>query len=225
MADLSLLEDVLGHQFADKQLLKLALTHRSAGANNNERLEFLGDSVVNHLVAEALFLRFPKAREGIMSRMRASLVCGETLADIARQLAVGDYLTLGSGERKSGGHQRESILADTLEALVGAVLLDSNLDTCRACLLNWFDDRLQHLSLETEGKDAKTRLQEYLQSCGQKLPQYQLLSTSGSDHARDFTVTCTVTGLPEPVTGIGSSRRKAEQCAANNALAALNTNG
>ena len=134
MSETARLERALGHQFADPALLQLALTHRSSGGTNNERLEFLGDSVVNHIIAEELYRRFPRAREGEMSRMRAALVCGETLADVARELSLGDYIHLGRGERKSGGHRRGSILADAFEAVIGAVLLDSGLDACRQCV-------------------------------------------------------------------------------------------
>ena len=156
------LQQVLGYQFRDSGLLDLALTHCSAGGQNNERLEFLGDSIVNHIIAEALFLRFPASREGEMSRMRASLVKGDTLAEVALELELGDHLRLGSGERKSGGHRRASILADAFEAVVGAILLDSDVEQCRQCVLGWFDARLQQLSTGTVEKDAKTQLQEYL---------------------------------------------------------------
>ena len=170
MADTAALERALDYEFSDPGLLTTALTHRSAGSRNNERLEFLGDSIVNHIVAEALYQRFPAAREGDMSRMRASLVKGETLADMAREMDVGEHLLLGPGERKSGGYRRSSILADTLEALAGAILLDAGYERCRTCVLRWFDQRLQKLSSGSTDKEAKTRLQEYLQGRGNPLP-------------------------------------------------------
>ena len=165
-SSLEKLQLTLGYQFANPDLLSLALTHRSMSQLNYERLEFLGDSIVNHIVAEALYQRFPAAREGDMSRMRASLVKGETLAEVAREMDVGEHLLLGPGERKSGGYRRSSILADTLEALAGAILLDAGYERCRTCVLRWFDQRLQKLSSGATDKDAKTRLQEYLQGRG-----------------------------------------------------------
>jgi len=215
------LQQALGYTFNDRSLLELALTHRSAGRSNNERLEFLGDSIVNHVIAEALFAKFPEAREGSLSRMRASLVRGETLAGIGRELNLGDYLVLGSGERKSGGHRRGSILADTVEAIAGAILLDADVQVCRACLLTWFHGRLDDITLEDDGKDAKTRLQEYLQGRGQGLPDYELLSVSGEDHQQQFRVACVIESAGLRIEGEGSSRRKAEQSAADAALERL----
>ena len=190
MEDTARLQQVLGYQFRDSDLLDLALTHCSAGGQNNERLEFLGDSIVNHIIAEALFLRFPASREGEMSRMRASLVKGDTLAEVALELELGDHLRLGSGERKTGGHRRASILADAFEAVVGAILLDSDVEQCRQCVLGWFDARLQQLSTGTVEKDAKTQLQEYLQGRSNPLPVYELLSVQGEDHTQQFQVAC-----------------------------------
>ena len=155
MEHIERLQRVLGYQFHNPDLLNLALTHSSAGAKNNERLEFLGDSIVNHIIAEALFQLFPAAREGEMTRMRASLVKGDTLAEVAMELELGEYLRLGSGERKSGGHRRASILADAFEAVVGAILLDSDVEQCRQCVLVWFDARLQQLSTGTVEKGRK----------------------------------------------------------------------
>jgi ribonuclease-3 len=221
MTDAMRLQRALGYEFSDPNLLALALTHRSAGANNNERLEFLGDSIVNHIIAEALFLRFPQAREGEMSRMRASLVNGDTLAEVAKELQVGDYLQLGSGERKSGGHRRSSILADTFEAIVGAILLDSDVERCRLCVLTWFASRLEHLTVEAADKDPKTRLQEYVQGRNNPLPNYVLLSVEGDDHAQQFHVICRLQEPAVSAKGVGSSRRKAEQEAAAMALQEL----
>jgi ribonuclease-3 len=215
------LQQALGYEFSDPGLLALALTHRSAIGSNNERLEFLGDSIVNHIVAEALYRRFDTAREGEMSRMRAALVKGETLAAVATDLGIGEYLRLGPGERKSGGHRRASILADALEATIGAILLDSDVETCRACVLRWFASRLDELSLEEVEKDPKTRLQEYLQGRQQPLPDYQLLRVEGEDHDQKFHIACRLSEPAIVFEGSGSTRRKAEQAAAGNALERL----
>jgi ribonuclease-3 len=225
MAEIARLQRALGYQFRDPALLTLALTHCSAGGHNNERLEFLGDSIVNHIIAEALYQRFPDAREGEMSRMRASLVRGETLAEVAIELQLGDYLLLGSGERKSGGHRRGSILADAFEAVVGAILLDSDAKECRRCVLAWFAPRLQQLSVSTTDKDAKTRLQEYLQGHNYPLPEYDLLSVHGDDHAQQFHVACRLRKPNLVAEGEGGSRRKAEQDAATSALKRLSDYG
>ena len=225
MADIARLQKVLGYQFDNVELLQLALTHCSAGNQNNERLEFLGDSILNHIVAEALYLRYPSANEGEMSRMRASLVKGETLAEIARDLTLGDFLVLGVGERKSGGHRRNSILADTLEAIIGAILLDSDVERCRGTVLAWVEPRLQALSASADNKDAKTRLQEFLQGRNYPLPQYDLLGVQGSDHAQQFKVACRLSKPQLVAEGNGSSRRRAEQDAAMTALERLTRNG
>jgi ribonuclease-3 len=221
MADYGRLEQQLGHTFSDRGLLKLALTHRSAAVRNNERLEFLGDSIVNHIIAQSLYQRFPAAREGEMSRMRATLVKGDTLAEIAAEIGLGEFLNLGSGERKSGGHRRGSILADALEAVAGAILLDSDVGHCRDCVLNWFAPRLEQLSPDTAGKDPKTRLQEYLQGRGHSLPLYQLLEVTGEAHKQVFRVRCAVPELDLACEGQDHSRRKAEQDAAAATLAQL----
>ncbi len=215
------LQQALGYEFTDSGLLELALTHRSAGNRNNERLEFLGDSIVNHVIAEYLFQRFPEAREGEMSRMRAALVRGDTLAELARDLKLGDHLVLGAGERKSGGRRRGSILADALEALAGAVLLDSDVDTCRRCVLAWYGERLAAISLENDAKDPKTRLQEFLQARQSPLPDYQLVRVEGEDHDQRFHVACQLAKPTLRSEGSGSSRRRAEQAAAEAALREL----
>jgi ribonuclease-3 len=208
------LEQTLGRSWHSPELLELALTHRSCGKRNNERLEFLGDSILNHIIAEALYSRFPDAREGELSRMRASLVCGDTLAHIAREMDLGSYVSLGSGEMKSGGRRRDSILADTLESIVGSMLLDADVETCRQQVLVWFESRLQQVSLHTAAKDAKTRLQEYLQGRGKSLPIYTLVRVEGDDHCQQFTVACELPESELAREGSGSSRRKAEQAAA-----------
>lgn len=215
------LQRQLGYTFKDPELATLALTHRSYGGKNNERLEFLGDSIVNFLIAEELYTRFPEAREGQLSRLRALLVRGQTLAELAREFKLGDFLLLGSGELKSGGFRRESILADAVEALLGAIYLDTGMEACRERVAVWFSSRLAALSVtDLHNKDAKTRLQEYLQSRQLKLPEYELLSIEGKAHAQTFKVNCMVEGLL-PCVGEGSSRRIAEQQSARRALIAL----
>lgn len=211
----------LGYQFSDPALLRLALTHRSVAGGNNERLEFLGDSVVNHIIAEYLFHHFPDASEGEMSRMRSALVKGDTLAEVAVELGLGAHLRLGPGERRSGGHRRASILADALEAVIGAMLLDAGIEPCRDCVLNWYAGRLETLSADTVGKDSKTALQEYLQGRQWPLPDYILQSVDGEDHDQNFHVVCRLAEPELAAEGNGSSRRKAEQAAAADALRQL----
>lgn len=218
---LEALSRTLGHRFNRPDLLRSAITHRSRGGMHNERLEFLGDSILNFTIAAELYHRFPKAREGDLTRMRALLVRGETLAQIARDLSLGEYLHLGLGERKSGGQQRESILADALEAIIGALYLEGGLPLCRARIMAWFESRLDGLTPGTSQKDAKTRLQEYLQSKKQALPEYQIVDVSGDPHNPIFKVQCTISILNKPVFGMANSRRKAEQAAADQALEIL----
>lgn len=216
------LQRVLGHAFADAGLLTQALTHRSAAAVHNERFEFLGDALVNLIVAQALFERWPKADEGALTRARAELVRESALAAMAREKDLGAHLILGPGELKSGGHRRDSILADALEAVVAAIHLDAGFETCRTVVLPWFEAALAALPPPNRvGKDAKTRLQEWLQARQKPLPVYALLSESGDDHAKVFRVACT---LAEPALqgeGSGGSRRGAEQQAAEAVLALL----
>jgi ribonuclease III len=221
MSDIERLQRALEYTFEDRKLLELALCHRSVGGSNNERLEFLGDSILNHLIAEYLYHNFPKLREGDLSRMRAALVKGETLALVASDIDLGSYLELGSGERKSGGHRRSSILADALEAVLGAILLDGGVEECRQCIHRLFEERLQGMSQETVSKDAKTRLQEYLQGRGYPLPDYQLIDVSGEAHAQHFLVGCQLEKPKVDLRGEGSSRRKAEQHAAEMVLQAI----
>lgn len=216
------LEEFAGYRFADPALLVRALTHRSAGSPNNERLEFLGDSLVNHFVADTLYRHWPKADEGALTRARAELVRESALAAIARNLDVGDLLRMGPGEMKSGGHRRDSILADAVEALVAAIYLDAGVETCRAVVLPWFAPLLDALPPPSKvGKDAKTRLQEWLQARQQPLPVYALLEERGADHCRVFRVSCTLRQPPLCTEGEGSSRRAAEQQAADAALLGL----
>lgn len=204
-----------GYAFNDPGLLAQALTHRSAGSPHNERLEFLGDSLLNLVIAEQLYTRWPKADEGAMTRARAELVRESTLAILARDLQVGGVLTLGPGEMKSGGHRRDSILADTVEAIIAAVYLDAGFDVCRGVVLDWFEPLLSALPpLHQVGKDAKTRLQEWLQARQQPLPAYALLGESGDDHDKTFLVSCTLSEPQRVTEGSGGSRRAAEQAAA-----------
>ena len=219
--NLSRLERKLGHSFKDQDLMVLALTHRSFAGRNNERLEFLGDAILNFVAGEALFERFPQAREGQLSRLRARLVKGETLAVLARGFELGDYLRLGSGELKSGGFRRESILADALEALIGAIYLAAGMEAARERVLEWLSGELDGLTLVDTNKDPKTRLQEFLQSRACELPRYEVVDVQGEPHCRTFMVECQVALLNEKTLGQGGSRRIAEQVAAAAALIAL----
>jgi ribonuclease-3 len=211
----------VGWRFQDPALVAIALTHRSASGNHNERLEFLGDAVLSFVVAEQLFREFPGLSEGDLSRYRASLVSGETLADIAEGLSLGERLRLGLGELRSGGFRRRSILADAFEALLGAVYLDGGLDAVRSVVAPLFGARLAALRVTPPGKDPKTRLQEFLQGRGLPLPQYTVESITGEPHDQTFMVRCTA-GTEGPVTeGSGASRRRAEQQAAERLLVQL----
>lgn len=211
---------LLGHPFADAALARLALTHRSRGKPNNERLEFLGDSLVNMIVAAMLYAAHPHASEGQLSRWRARLVNGHALADMARAQELGPHLLLGPGERSSGGVRRDSILADAFEAVVGAIYLDAGFAACRQCLETLFAAPVD--AVRGAAKDAKTQLQEWLQGRGHELPEYHLEASHGKDHAKTFIVACNVHA---PVAGswpgTGPSLRDAEQAAAAAALAAL----
>ena len=212
----------LGHAFQKPGLLEQALTHRSAAPLHNERFEFLGDALVNLIVAQALFERWPRADEGALTRARAELVRESSLAAIARGMDLGAHLILGPGELKSGGHRRDSILADALEAIVAAVHLDVGFETCRAVVLPWFETAIAALPPPDKvGKDAKTRLQEWLQARQKPLPVYSLLSESGDDHAKSFRVACTLADPPLQGEGDGGSRRGAEQVAAEAVLAQI----
>ncbi len=215
------LQKKLGYTFQQHDLLLQALTHRSASSKHNERLEFLGDSIWSFVLANALYLRFPRVDEGDMSRMRATLVRGNTLAERAREFEFGECLRLGPGELKSGGFRRESILADTVEALIGGIFLDSDIQNIERLILNWYQSRLDEISPGDKQKDPKTRLQEYLQGRHLPLPTYLVVQVRGEAHDQEFTIHCHVSGLPEPVVGNGSSRRKAEQSAAEQALKEL----
>ncbi|MCW8890327.1 MAG: ribonuclease III [Sedimenticola sp.] len=211
----------IGYEFNNPGLADTALTHRSAGSINNERLEFLGDAILGFVIADYLFAQFPEAAEGELSRLRATLVKGDSLAHIARELDLGKFLNLGPGELRSGGHSRGSILADALEALLAAIYLDGGYEKAREIILKLFDTKLTGLSKKSQLKDPKTRLQEMLQSKKLPLPVYTIVSITGEQHDQCFTVSCEVTQLDLVTEGQGTSRRKAEQDAANQFLRQL----
>ena len=211
----------LGHSFDEPGLFARALTHRSMGTDDNERLEFLGDAILAFLVAEHLFNTYPEAAEGKLTRLRSRVVRRESLAAAARKLGIGDALVLGAGELKTGGRERDSILAGAFEAIVGALYLDSDLVTCRDRVRTLLGDWFEAASMDDGGKDAKTRLQELLQSQGRPLPAYRIVETGGAAHCRSFTVCCRVEGIDEDMIGTGSSRRRAEQDVARRVMDVL----
>jgi len=215
------LEKTLRYQFHDSGLFSQALTHRSANGTNNERLEFLGDAVLDFVISDAVFQRRPDADEGDLSKLRASLVKDTSLAQLAADLGIGEHLILGSGERKTGGHRRESILADALEAIFGAVYLDSGFDAAAQIIERVFEHRLEELPDAGELRDAKTQLQEWLQARKLKLPDYELVEVTGKAHQQRFAVTCTVIELSQTTDGESTTRRDAEQQAARRMLDVL----
>jgi ribonuclease-3 len=215
------LQRVLDYQFNDPGLLTQALTHRSFSDTHNERLEFLGDSILNFVIAEALYQLFPDVTEGDLSRLRAKLVRRQTLAEVAREIELGDYLTMGSGEMKSGGRNRSSTLADALEAVIGAVLIDSDMNRAADLIRTLFQTRLENLSEADLQKDAKTRLQEFLQGRGEPVPDYVLIGSSGKSPNQEFEVEVRSNHLGDPVRAKGSSIRRAEQHGAELALKRL----
>jgi len=220
-ASLRKLENGIGYCFKDAGIARQALTHRSADRHNNERLEFLGDAILGFLIAEELSVRFPDAPEGELSRMRARLVNQQNLADIAAAVGIGELLILGPGELKSGGRQRASILADAMEAVLGALYQDGGLEACRDCVLRLFEGQfLTQISTELH-KDAKTQLQETLQARGLPVPRYEVLAVEGTDHEQIFVVSCRVIPLQQATVGRGRNRRLAEQDAAAQALNAI----
>jgi ribonuclease-3 len=212
------LQQNLGYHFDDSSLLLTALTHRSFSGDHNERFEFLGDSLVNMLIAEMLFEAYPDLPEGRLTQQRAMLVNGKTLAKIGEALNVGEHLSLGAGEIKTGGAQRESILADSVEAIIAAIYLDSDFDNCRATVRQWFQNRVQNIDTSGRTKDAKTRLQEVLQAKGKPLPVYVTEQVYGEHHMQQFVVSCKVALLTKSTQGKASSKKMAEQIAAENAL-------
>ncbi len=218
MSDLPRLSRRLGYTFTDEALLVEALSHRSSGNRNYERLEFLGDSLLNFVIADALFTSNPQLDEGSLSRLRSSLVRGSSLAEIARELELGSYLLLGTGELRSGGFNRDSILADVVESILGAAYVEAGFTVAQGIVLRLFHNRLRSLPSAEELKDPKTRLQELLQGQGMERPGYAVVNTSGESHRLEFTVSCTVNSHNLTVKAVASSRRKAEQAAASTML-------
>ena len=215
-------QHISGYRFKQEHLLKQALTHRSfSRTHNNERLEFLGDSVLSLVISQFIFQQLPEATEGELSRIRASLVKEETLANVARDINLGDHIHLGGGELKSGGFRRSSILSDALEAIIGAIYLDSSFEQAKNAVLYFYRDYLQTLPDSQALKDPKTRLQELLQAQQKDVPNYEVVQTVGKDHEQTFTVQCQIPSLSLETTGKGASRKKAEQVAAETALRKL----
>jgi ribonuclease-3 len=217
------LRKLLHYDFVNQDLLEQALTHRSAAKNHNERLEFLGDAVLGMVIAQRMYEKFPNLPEGKLTRLRSNLVKGETLAKVAKELKLGELIKLGPGERKSGGNRRESILADAVEALIGAIYLDAGLEPATKTIDSLFEKRIEALDPSVQIKDSKTQLQEYLQSRQHDLPDYQVIDVKGKDHAQTFTVQCHVAALAIKTTGVGRSRRIAEQEAAKLVLEKINS--
>ena len=215
---LSHLTGQLNYSFKDESLLEQALTHKSSGSNNNERLEFLGDGVLNFVIAEALFHQFPDYSEGDLSRLRAYLVNGDMLAEIARGLKLGDFIRLGAGELKSGGFRRSSILADGVESILGAVYCDSGYVECSQLIHKLFEEKLKNIPRPQSLKDGKTRLQELLQSRKYSIPVYKVTRVSGKAHDQNFDVECVIKEMDIISKGKGHSRRKAEQLSAESAI-------
>jgi ribonuclease III len=212
----------LGLHFNSPELFIMALTHRSFSARNNERMEFLGDAILGFVIAEQLYQRFPTAAEGELSRLRASLVNQSALAELARKHQMGSYLLLGSGELKSGGFRRDSILSDALEAVIAALYIDQGMAACQQWIIQLFNEKLDNLSLNNWQKDPKTQLQELMQAKKIDLPDYQLISMSGLAHEQTFQVRCTIALITQSTIGTGISRKKAEQAAAEQMLQLLN---
>jgi len=219
--NISGLQKKLGYDFRDERLITTALTHRSYDKNHNERLEYLGDSILGFIIAEILYHHFPDQPEGVLTRFRASLVKRETLAKVARSLNLGDYLLLGTGEKRSGGWRRDSILSNTLEAIIGAIYLDSDLSSCKSFVSALYEDYISNMSPEKQNKDPKTVLQEYLQARKLELPDYIVVAEEGEAHNRRFTVECRIEALNSTTTAQGKSKRAAEQTAAQKILEVL----
>lgn len=219
--NLTALQTLLGYTFNNIDFLNRALTHRSASKIHNERLEYLGDSILSFVIAEALFYQFPQVDEGDLSQMRSSLVCGDMLAKIGQNFNIGNYMTLGQGEMKSGGYRRQSIISDAVEAIIGAIYLDSDMKTIKDLILLWYKTRLDEIQPGIKQKDSKTRLQEYLQGHHQVRPVYLIVEVIGDDHDQEFVVQCRLENDQNQYLGRGVSRRKAEQAAAQMAIEKL----
>lgn len=223
-SDYSRLQRQLDYQFSDVSHLKLALTHRSYGKSNNERLEFLGDALLNSTISQLLFVQFNHEKEGNLSRLRSQLVKGKTLAQIARDFDLSDYLIMGSGEMKSGGYLRDSVLADSVEAIIAAIYCDGGLNAAETFIKKLYKDRLEHLTITKDLKDPKTRLQELLQAQKKSLPEYAMITVEGQSHDQQFTVACKTQLLKDAPQATASSRRQAEQLAAEKVLKQLEEN-
>jgi ribonuclease-3 len=217
------LMQALGYAFRDENLLRQALTHRSYGGQHNERLEFLGDSLLNFIIGEQLYQQFPQIDEGDLTHMRAELVKGDTLGEVAAQFDLGNHLILGSGENSSGGRLRASLQGDAVEALIAAIYLDAGLTVCRQRVLEWWQVRLQATKPGSHQKDSKTQLQELLQSLKKTLPEYRMLEARGADHCKEFEIACVLEKNSQVFKGVGKTRRHAEQQAAQAALVYLQT--
>lgn len=218
---IDMLQEKIGYIFNQHNLLLQALTHKSVGSQHNERLEFLGDAILNYVITSVLYHKFPYVSEGNMSRMRANLVREKTLVMLAREFNLSSYLHVGPGELKTGGRHRSSILANTIEALIGSIFLDSNIKTIEILIVHWYRMRLQQINPFDKQKDPKTRLQEYLQHHHQPLPVYWIKHTVGLAHNQIFSINCQINELDIPIVGSGSSRRRAEQDAAKKILKIL----
>lgn len=214
-------QQLLNYRFTDPELARQALTHRSSNKLHNERLEFLGDSLLGFIVAELLCDLYPQATEGELSRMRASMVNKESLAQIARALDLGEYVQLGAGELKSGGRQRDSILADAVEAVIAAIYLDGGISPCKQFVQHWSAQKIEAQGSDQKQKDSKTRLQELMQSRALPLPDYSITQVRGEAHDQSFLVECSIDGLASPCSGSGRSKRAAEQDAAQKVLLEL----
>lgn len=217
------LSEKIGYEFEKKSFLKDALRHRSTKGRNNERLEFLGDAVLNFIIASTLYKKHPHTKEGELSRLRANLVKGETLAALGKEFDLGDYIELGPSELRTGAFVRKSILADAMEAIVGAIYLDGGIAACEKCVLSWYNNRLNEPVNQQSQKDPKSRLQEYLQARQLPLPQYSILKIEGVSHNQVFHIHCEVTGVSTTTQGTGANRREAEQKAAEAFLKTLHT--
>lgn len=219
--EVNVLQKKIGYFFKQQNLLLHALTHKSFSNQHNERLEFLGDAILNYIIANLLYHKYKNINEGEMSRIRSNLVCARTLAELAQELNLGNYVKLGQGELKNGGYRRESILANVVEALIGGIFLDSNIQTVELLICHWYEIRFKKNNPRSIQKDPKTRLQEYLQNHQLPLPIYCINNVSGRDHDQIFTISCQISELKQPILGYGSSRRKAEQSAAEVVLQEL----
>ncbi|WDI78873.1 ribonuclease III [Candidatus Purcelliella pentastirinorum] len=218
---LTSLQKKIGYTFSNQKILKQTLTHRSANKQHNERMEFLGDAILNYVISSTLYKNFPTIREGNMSRIRSNLVNGNTLTIIAKEFTLGQYLNLGPGEIKNKGFKKKSILANSIEALIGGIFLDSNIITIEKIILKWYKKKLQNIYPNKIFKDPKTRLQEYLQKMNLPLPSYSLIKMEGITHEQKFTIQCKINNKTDLILGIGLSKKKAEQEAAKQALIKL----